>query len=86
MGCALCFYYILYEVSSNQHKIWYVKHYNYTLSENICQVIFCIKTHISVSSADTDFNGAELRIEKGDFVSLMGASGSGKSTLLYLIV
>ena len=31
------------------------------------------------------FNGADLNIEKGSFVSLTGASGSGKSTLLYLI-
>ena len=29
--------------------------------------------------------GINLEIEKGDFVSLMGASGSGKSTLLYII-
>ena len=31
------------------------------------------------------FDGAELTVEKGSFVSLTGASGSGKSTLLYLI-
>ncbi len=31
------------------------------------------------------FDGADLAIEKGSFVSLTGASGSGKSTLLYLI-
>ena len=31
------------------------------------------------------FDGADLTIEKGSFVSLTGASGSGKSTLLYLV-
>ena len=31
------------------------------------------------------FDGADLNIEKGSFVSLTGASGSGKSTLLYLL-
>ena len=31
------------------------------------------------------FDGADLTIEEGSFVSLTGASGSGKSTLLYLI-
>ena len=31
------------------------------------------------------YDGADLDIEKGSFVSLTGPSGSGKSTLLYLI-
>ena len=30
-------------------------------------------------------DGANLKVEEGEFVSLMGASGSGNSTLLYLI-
>lgn len=30
-------------------------------------------------------NGTSMSVDKGEFVSLMGASGSGKSTLLYLI-
>jgi len=30
-------------------------------------------------------DSVSFKIEKGEFVSLMGASGSGKSTLLYLI-
>jgi len=33
----------------------------------------------------TPLDGASLDIEKGDFLSLMGASGSGKSTLLNLM-
>ena len=30
-------------------------------------------------------NGVNFEVQKGEFISLMGASGSGKSTMLYLL-
>ena len=43
------------------------------------------KTFRKGSEAITPLADADLKIERGDFVSLMGASGSGKSTLLNLL-
>lgn len=45
-----------------------------------------LKKHFGSGENETlIFDGADLEIEKGSFVSLTGASGSGKSTLLYLL-
>ena len=43
------------------------------------------KTFGKGETAQVVLDGAQLAIEKGSFVSLMGESGTGKSTLLYLI-
>lgn len=43
------------------------------------------KTFGKGETAQVVLEGADIDIEKGSFVSLMGESGSGKSTLLYLI-
>ena len=48
-------------------------------ARNIC------KTFGKGETAQIVLDGANLDIEKGSFVSLMGESGTGKSTLLYLI-
>ena len=53
--------------------------------EKIIEVNNVSKTFGKGENINHVLNGASMSVEKGEFVSLMGASGSGKSTLLYLI-
>lgn len=51
-------------------------------------VIDCIDIRKSFKTGKESvnvLNGVNLNVEKGDFLSIMGASGSGKSTLLYIM-
>ena len=53
--------------------------------EKIIEVNNVSKTFGKKDNLNQVLDGASLKVEEGEFVSLMGASGSGKSTLLYLI-
>ncbi|QDU93800.1 ABC transporter ATP-binding protein [Lignipirellula cremea] len=52
---------------------------------SLVEVINVTKQYLSGEETITPLSEVSLTIERGDFVSLMGASGSGKSTLLNLI-
>ncbi|RNF28726.1 macrolide ABC transporter ATP-binding protein [Massilia aurea] len=44
-----------------------------------------IKTYVSGSVETPVLHGVDMTVERGDFVSIMGASGSGKSTLMNIL-
>ena len=44
-----------------------------------------VKTYIMGEEEQTILNGIDLKVNKGDFVSILGPSGSGKSTLMNII-
>jgi ABC-type lipoprotein export system ATPase subunit len=43
------------------------------------------KTYVSGSVETPVLHGVDMTVERGDFVSIMGASGSGKSTLMNIL-
>lgn len=53
--------------------------------ENVIEVNGIYKSFGKNENRNQVLNNAAFSVERGAFVSLMGASGSGKSTLLYLI-
>jgi putative ABC transport system ATP-binding protein len=52
---------------------------------SLVEVVDVTKEYASGEETIRPLDGVSLSVDKGDFVSLMGASGSGKSTLLNLI-
>jgi putative ABC transport system ATP-binding protein len=52
---------------------------------SLVEVINVTKEYANGEETIRPLDGVSLTVEKGDYVSLMGASGSGKSTLLNLI-
>ncbi len=54
-------------------------------SEKIIEVIGLKKSFRNRFNTTNILNGINFTVDKGEFVSIMGASGCGKSTLLYLL-
>ncbi|WP_105616024.1 ABC transporter ATP-binding protein [Vallitalea okinawensis] len=53
---------------------------------NIDIVVKDVHKHFGIGDVKVEvLKGIDMKIKKGEFISIMGPSGSGKSTLLYLI-
>src|SRR6201990_3385287 len=55
------------------------------MGETVIQTRRLTKEYVRDEFHVTALDAADIQIERGDFVALMGPSGSGKSTLLHLI-
>ena len=55
------------------------------MSEYMLQTESLIKTYKQYDSVITAVNRVNIKVEKGEFVAIIGTSGSGKSTLLHIL-